>query len=228
MIQREATLQDIGARVRSNRLTRGLNQAQLAGQAGVHRTVIARVEGGEDVRPSSLKKIARALGVTLTWLNRPFLDPAPYRLDRAEETLWVATNPSFVRRRGLVTQERLLEEEERIRLGSLGLANAFVRVLNNDLPGGRVHALIVETYRKEQDPISFPGQLFLMVLKGRIRLQIERDVMEMGMGDTISYWADKPNLYEAIPSPESAYAKVLEVFIDLSDEEIRFRETFEG
>lgn len=222
---RRATAADVAARVRSGRLGRGLNQQALASEAGVHRTVVARVEAGGESRPSSLRKIAGALGVTLTWLRRPFLAREPYRVDRAGETLWVATNPSFVRRRGLVTPESLLNEAERLRLGSLGLANAFVRVLNTDLPGGRLHALVVESYRREQQSVSFPGQMFLYVLKGRIRLGVEEDAMELGPGDCVSYWGDKANLYEPVEGSELP-AVILEIFIDLSDEEIAVRDLF--
>ncbi|RYG36420.1 XRE family transcriptional regulator [bacterium] len=213
----------IGARIRSGRLSRGLSQIELAEQAGVHRTVLARAESGGECRDASLKKIARALGVNLTWLNRPFLGEEPYRLDRQSEALWVATNPSFVRKKGLVTPKSLRSSSERRRLGSLGLANAFVRVLNNDLPGGRMHAVIVESYRKEQEPEAFPGQMFLLVLGGRLRLQVGDHVMEMETGDTVSYWADELNLYEAMGELP---ATVLEIFLDLSDEELTRREAF--
>jgi|GEM_PF-2459988 len=212
----------IAARIRNGRLGRGLSQGDLADQAGVHRTVVARAETEGSCRPSSLRKIARALGITLTWLRRPFLGSAPWRLDRADDTLWVASNPSFVRRKGLTTPEALQDASERARLGSLGLANAFVRVMNNELPGGRLHALVVESYRKEQDPIAYPGQMFLYVLSGRIRLQVGKDEMEMGTGDSISYWSDEPNLYE----PLDGMATVLEIFVNLSDAEIAAREQF--
>ncbi|RYG44550.1 XRE family transcriptional regulator, partial [bacterium] len=69
----------IGARIHSGRLSRGISQIELAREAGVHRTVVARAEAGGECRDASLKKIARALGVTLTWLNRPFLGDEPYR-----------------------------------------------------------------------------------------------------------------------------------------------------
>ncbi|RYG18321.1 XRE family transcriptional regulator [bacterium] len=212
----------IAARVRSGRLARGISQLQLAEQAGVHRTVVARAETDGNCRPSSLRKIALALGVTLTWIRRPFLSPKPWRLDKADDTLWVASNPSFVRRRGLTSREALQNAAERDRLGSLGLANAFVRVLNNDLPGGRLHALIVESYRREQDPIAFPGQMLLYVIRGHIRLTVGEDVLDMDPGDTVSFWADQPNLYEPVDGP----ATVLEIFIDLSDEEIATRDLF--
>lgn len=215
---------DIAARIRTGRLARGLSQLELARNAGVHRTVIARVEAGGACRRSTLRKIALALGVTLTWIDRPFLGPKPYRVDHAGETQWVASNPSYVRRKGIVPP--LHDPEERARLGSLGLANAFIRVLNSDLPGGRIHALVVESYRKEQDAVAFPGQMFLFVLSGRIRLTLGEDVIEMGEGDTVSYWADVPNVYEAIGEGEVPPARILEIFVDLSDAEMAARDEF--
>lgn len=217
----EYTTQDISARIKSRRLVRGWNQLELACAAGVHRTAVSRAEAGEPCRPTTLRKIAIALGATLTWMRRPFGGNQPYRLDRIQETLWVATNPSFIRRKGISARDTLRNPEERVRLGSLGLANAFVRVLNNDLPGGRISALVVESYRKELDPVSYPGQMFLYVLKGRIKLTVGEDAMELGTEDSVSYWNDLPNLYEAL---DDQPAIVLEVFVSLSDEEIALRD----
>lgn len=217
----EYTTRDISARIKSRRLVRGWNQLELAQAAGVHRTAVARAEAGDLCRPTTLRKLAIALGATLTWIRRPFGGGKPYRLDRLEETLWVATNPSFIRRKGISARDTLHNPEERARLGSLGLANAFVRVLNNDLPGGRISALVVESYRKELDPVSYPGQMFLYVLKGRIKLTVGEDAMELTTEDSVSYWNDLPNLYEAL---DDQPATVLEVFVSLSDEEIVLRD----
>lgn len=205
----------------SSRLVRGVGQSELAKQAKVHRTAIARAELGQPCRASTLRKIAIALGFTLTWVRRPFLGPKPYRIDRQDETLWVASNPSFIRKRGIPIWKSLRDSVERDRLGSLGLANAFIRVMNNDLPGGRIHALVVESYRKELDPVSFPGQLFLFVLKGRILVQVGDDSFELGEGDSVSYWNDIPNLYEAL---DGKPATILEVFVDMSAEDLSIRD----
>jgi transcriptional regulator with XRE-family HTH domain len=201
-----------------------LTQLELAEAAGVHRSVVARAEAGGDCRWSSVQKIAKALGVTATWLNRPFLSPHPFRVDRARDTRWVATRPSFVRRKGLVTREKLRDPAERARLGENGLANAFIRVMNTELPGGRVHALVVETYRREQDAIAFPGQMFLYVLRGRIRFTIDDTMTDLEEGDAVGFWEDRPNLYEVIDGEGPAV--VLEVFVTLSDAEMALREEF--
>jgi transcriptional regulator with XRE-family HTH domain len=216
--------EDTAARIRSLRQARGLTQAELAEQAGVHRTVVARAEAGGDCRWSSVQKIAQALGVTATWMSRPFLGDAPLRVDHVRETLWVATRPSFIRKKGLARLEMLRNPAERERLGTLGLANAFVRVMNTELPGGRIHALVVETYRREQDPVASPGQLLLYVLRGRIRFTIDDTSVDLEEGDAVGCWLDHPNLYEVIGDDRPAV--VLEVFVSLSDEEIAMRETF--
>jgi transcriptional regulator with XRE-family HTH domain len=48
-----------------------LSQEDLAEKAGVGRTTIARGEHGEHIRPSSVRKIARALGVRPHELQQP-------------------------------------------------------------------------------------------------------------------------------------------------------------
>ena len=51
-------------RLREWRFRRALNQAELAEQSGVARTTIVRLEQGTpNVRPRTLRKLARALGV---------------------------------------------------------------------------------------------------------------------------------------------------------------------
>jgi len=62
MLLRE-TSDPIGQRVRTLRLRHALSQLNLADKAGVSRQALARLEFGERVRPSTLRKIAAALGV---------------------------------------------------------------------------------------------------------------------------------------------------------------------
>jgi quercetin dioxygenase-like cupin family protein len=68
--------------------------------------------------------------------------------------------------------------------------------------------------------------MFLYVIKGKIRLMLGADVIELNEGDTISYWADIPNVYEAIGDGTFPPATVLEMFVDLSDAELKAREAF--
>ena len=55
------------------RLDAALSQRDLAKRAGVSPTTVVRAEQGEDVYPSTVRKLARALGVQ----PRELLDGAP-------------------------------------------------------------------------------------------------------------------------------------------------------
>jgi len=57
--------------LRRIRDTRALTQEELAERAGVSRTTIMRAERGLGIRQSSVRKLARALGVTPATLQRP-------------------------------------------------------------------------------------------------------------------------------------------------------------
>ena len=58
-------------RLRTLRNWLALSQDDLAEKAGVGRTTIARGERGLPIRPSSVRKLATALGVTPRELQRP-------------------------------------------------------------------------------------------------------------------------------------------------------------
>jgi transcriptional regulator with XRE-family HTH domain len=55
-----------------------LSQEELARLAGVGRTTVARAERGLSIRPSSVRKLARALGISPRELQQPLppdIDP---------------------------------------------------------------------------------------------------------------------------------------------------------
>jgi transcriptional regulator with XRE-family HTH domain len=62
-------------RLRQQRERRGLTQQELAVAAGLSRRSIAGWELGGGIRPNSARKVAEALGVEITDLLEPNLDP---------------------------------------------------------------------------------------------------------------------------------------------------------
>ena len=58
-------------RLRRVRNQRALTQEELAERAGVSRNTVMRGEQGAEVRQSSVRKLARALGVSPAALQRP-------------------------------------------------------------------------------------------------------------------------------------------------------------
>jgi transcriptional regulator with XRE-family HTH domain len=57
----EAVLSELGARLERTRLERNLTQRELAGEAGVERKAVQRIEAGESVKLVSLIRVLRAL-----------------------------------------------------------------------------------------------------------------------------------------------------------------------
>jgi len=58
---------EFGILIRALRVERGITQEELSYRAGVHRTYIGMIERGEkNVTLESIKKIAKALGISMT------------------------------------------------------------------------------------------------------------------------------------------------------------------
>jgi transcriptional regulator with XRE-family HTH domain len=75
-----AVLEELGLRLRRTRLERNLSQAQLAGEAGIGRATLQRIEEGGGGSLISLVRILRALDL-LDDLDRLVPEPAPSPLD---------------------------------------------------------------------------------------------------------------------------------------------------
>lgn len=56
-------MDELAARIRSQRIEREWSQFELAERAGVSRPTVARVERGDDVSTATLVKVAGALGL---------------------------------------------------------------------------------------------------------------------------------------------------------------------
>jgi transcriptional regulator with XRE-family HTH domain len=59
---------NLGDRLKTARLQKGLSQAQLASKVGATQSVIQKIETGKSQRPRKLDRIARALDVSPVWL----------------------------------------------------------------------------------------------------------------------------------------------------------------
>jgi transcriptional regulator with XRE-family HTH domain len=79
----EAVLGELGARLERVRLARNLTQVELAGEAGVERKLVLRLEAGESVRVVSLIRVLRALGL-LEGADQLVVDPTPGSIDLAK------------------------------------------------------------------------------------------------------------------------------------------------
>jgi putative transcriptional regulator len=76
----EAVLSELGRRLERTRLERSLTQRELAGEAGVERKAVQRIEGGETVKLTSLIRVLRALEL-LDALDRLVAEPIPAQIE---------------------------------------------------------------------------------------------------------------------------------------------------
>lgn len=76
----QAVLIELGARLAQVRLTRNLTQEALAGESGVNRKVLQRIEAGEAVNVTSLIRVLRALGL-LEAIDLLVPEPSPRPID---------------------------------------------------------------------------------------------------------------------------------------------------
>jgi transcriptional regulator with XRE-family HTH domain len=77
----ETVLAELGRRLARTRLERNLSQQQLAGEAGVSRATIERLEAGNPIKSSSLIRVLRSLGL-LDALDRLIPEPLPSPVER--------------------------------------------------------------------------------------------------------------------------------------------------
>ncbi len=156
--------------LRALRKARGLSLEALSGASGVSRAALSQIETGK-TNPSigAVWKIATALGV-------PF--GALVGEDHREvEVLRRAHAPR------LRSADGGLESRALVRAGALPTVEAYALTL---APGAR-HAADAHA----------PGtREFLVVIEGRVRLHVGGRTYELGPGDSVSFAADLPHVYE--------------------------------
>jgi transcriptional regulator with XRE-family HTH domain len=79
----ERILAELGSRLAHTRLERNLSQADLAGEAGVGKRTVERLEAGAAVKSDSLIRVLRALGM-LDALDRLVPEPLPSPIARRQ------------------------------------------------------------------------------------------------------------------------------------------------
>lgn len=84
LVTDEAILRELGSRLVAVRLARNLTQAALAGEAGVSKRTVERLESGEvATRLSALVRVCRALGL-VDRLDALVPPPAPGPVEQLE------------------------------------------------------------------------------------------------------------------------------------------------
>jgi transcriptional regulator with XRE-family HTH domain len=150
----------LAAAVHAARTSRGLSTAVLAGQSGVSRAMIGKIERG-DVQPTAalLAKLSAALGMTLSELIARAEGDERRLVRAAEQPVWVDPETGYRRRAVSPAGGRPLE------------------LVEVELPAGAEVALAAGTY-------AFLHQQ-IWVLAGRLRFHEGAQVHELDAGDCL-------------------------------------------
>jgi transcriptional regulator with XRE-family HTH domain len=158
---------DVGERLRAIRALRRCTLKTVAERSGLSESFLSQVERGRsNASIASLRRIADALGVSVSDLFQPTGPPAPRVLRRDDRP---ALNFGVLGRKLLLTPKPLHHLE--VFVGELG-------------PGGSTGT---EPYAHGDSEELF------VVLQGRVQLELGGELHELEQGDSIDYRSSTPH-----------------------------------
>lgn len=166
--------QELGNAVRERRLASGLTLVELAARVGLSQPFLSQVENGR-ARPSllSLHRIAAALGATPQALFAGTADPE--------------AGPVVVRADDVRTLDVGTADPAESTCHMLLAGDAPFRLLEFDgLPGE-----FLEYFAHEGFEVTY-------VIAGRVQIDVDGEITELGPGDSISYPARLPHRLRAL------------------------------
>ena len=193
----------VGDRIRRIRTSMGLSIRDVASRAAISKTSVVRLEQGGACRPSTLVSVCDVLGLHLERLERgPTAEAGAVHRDGDDQwfdMMDVAAGPMGGRGRSVSAAAR--------RKASVAVA---VDLLRSRLAQGRVLPTILEVFGESQAR-SHPGEEFVYVLAGRLRLTVGVTVYELKTGESICFYSGEPHRYA--PAGRGP-ARVLSVRVD--------------
>lgn len=213
----------VGPRVRALREARGLSQRDLAARARVSKNTLIRIERGDPIAEDGLTRICDSLQTILPNLlvsdddwDRPYRidrhDPSDYRIAFRRQSA-----PSIVK-----DFEPIPHPDERARLGRLNFVSGFVQPLDVTLRGGQIQAAIVELHGNQERPgYRHSGEEFVMVLSGRLRIQIGKYSEVLETGDSIGFQSKYRHRYESdLPLDATPPTRILMVWVEAEEDAV--------
>ena len=200
----------VGQRLRRARQRQGLSVRDVAERAGMSKTSVVRLEAGGPVRPSTVVRVCAALGLHVERLaGLSDEGVGPVSVHRASDDRWV--DMANAGGGPLLGADRSLSASERGRAASEGVAVPLC-LMRSRLPGGRVLPTVLDVHAPSETR-SHPGEEFVYVLSGRLRLEVGEHVVELAEGESATFWSAEPHRY--LPaSAEETPARVLSVRVD--------------
>lgn len=185
----------IGARIKERRLRFGMSAQDLADRADVARYTLLRLESGKTVRPETVQKIRRALGLFGDQMRRPF-ETGPFAVHRAAETHWSVSIPKAEYQKRIVDDDpyHVDDPAERARLGKVGFQPFFTAILGSEIANGVGHPALMEFYRASWVDRHF-GEEFVYCLRGTITIVVDGVPCTLEEGDSMAFDATLPHQY---------------------------------
>lgn len=180
----------LGARVRRERLAQGVSIRDLAENAQVGKSSIVRLEAGEEFRPITLVKVCEALGLHVERLAQSG-EAGSVAVHRAEDDRWFQLADFGAGPLGGF--DRALTEDERRRLVAEGARNPLL-LLRSRLDQSRLLPTVIEVY-EPSELRSHPGEEFVYVLRGPVRVIVDGTVYELETGESIDFWGTEMHGY---------------------------------
>lgn len=175
--------QRVAENLRRMRKVRGMSLDDLARASGVSRAALSQIETCKtNPTVGLLWKIAVGLAV-------PFADLIGQR-----------KSPTSILRRGDAQVLRSLDGKLESRPLTPAGASPLVELYELRLSARATHV---------SEPHAAGTQEFLVVLSGALRLRVDDEVHELLAGDTISFKADRPHVYENPAASEARYHDVI-------------------
>lgn len=183
--------EDVGRKIYQARIIRGESQEKLARLADLGVSTIYHAERGRPIGMRSLLKICAAFDTSLEEILRPKQAPlsadTSHLVHRCAESIWTVG----VDLRSKVPPDdysRIQSEDERLRLGRLGLVAAFCTTTSFIMPFGP-GLTFVELYRRFEGGVNVDiyRECTLRCERGELRLCIDGEIVELGVGDVVGY-----------------------------------------
>jgi len=199
----------VGDRLRRTRLQQQMSIRQLADRAGISKTSVVQVESGRGSRRSTYLKVAEVLGLHLDRLMHPKAsDERPYAVHRLGDDAWFdlanfGAGP-------LCAGEPTTKAERAALAQTQGVVP--LNILASRLELGRIKPTVMELYSPSERR-SHAGEEHVYVLSGRALVAIGDSELELGEGESITFWSAEPHAY-APAKGSSLPVRLLSVRVD--------------
>jgi len=209
-------------------MLRGWSVRDFSERAGLSTKTIVKVESGHPCTVKTERKIADSLNVYIGRLWDPnLLVQAPQRvLGRGVGRWFFASGDDAAAHHARITRaqgsdegermradpEDIQEDEERHRLGKVGLSRAFVKTCGGGISSGFFQFNEVELFDRDETPADGSNYPYVMICRtGGLRIQIRGEMYELNEGESFvfdgndPYWIEPLTQTNATGPPATLY-----------------------